>query len=319
MTVGSLPSLFVLVPTHNRVSLLERTVDSLLACERPADRDVRVVVVENGTKAGTEELLRGKVSWLRPEYRYHAQPNKSEAQNLCVDEAGDSLVVFLDDDVRVTPGLLVEYAKAAGDRRSGAIFGGGMLIDYETAPPRWLADYLPPSARGWHPQTYAPVSKGMPFPGCNWAAFAPDVRATGGFNPLFGPGGVNVGTGEDREMQAALTGRGCETVYVRDAIVWHYVPQDRCSTDWALQREFRNAIYKGFEMQAKGRAHHFAGVPIHLMLRAVIQSANALKARISGSERQRFVAMHALMTTRGMIRGARNHYLKRPVAEQQTY
>lgn len=50
----------VLIPTHGRPTLLERTVDSVLACAPPADRTVRLIVVENGGRLGAEALLAGK-------------------------------------------------------------------------------------------------------------------------------------------------------------------------------------------------------------------------------------------------------------------
>ena len=63
--------------------------------------------------------------------------------------------------------------------------------------------------------------------GCNWAAFTGDLRAAGGFDANFGPGSPTGATGQEAEMQERLLARGVRQVDVPDALVWHYVPEER--------------------------------------------------------------------------------------------
>jgi GT2 family glycosyltransferase len=300
----------VLIPTHGRPTLLERTIDSVLACTPPPDREVRLIVVENGGRNGAEEVLRSKGSWIRPEYRYHEQGNKSAALNAVLGEVDDCLLVFFDDDVRVDPMVLCHYAQAAGDSRSGAFFGGGFLIDYEERPPQWMVEYLPPSARGWRPapDAYQGLARGLAFLGFNWAAFSSDLRAVGGFDPRFGPGGTSGGTGQERAMQVALRDAGIPPRYVYDALVWHHVPRDRCSARWALGRAYRNAITVGHEMSIDPAVCRVAGVPRYLIRTAAELALRAAGAWLHAGAEERFKRTNELMVMLGTIKGIRTRW-----------
>lgn len=298
----------VLIPTHGRPTLLERTVDSVLACAPPADRTVRLIVVENGGRLGAEALLAGKAgTWLRPEYRYHERPNKSEALNSVLGELGDCLIVFFDDDIRVVPDILVHYAQAAGSDHAGIFFGGGVKIDYEVPPPEWLVKYLPTSAKGWHPppDPAAGITPRMAFLGFNWAAFSSDLLDVGGFDNRFGPGGLTGGTGQERGMQIALREAGVRSRYVHDAVVWHYVPQSRCNPKWALGRSYRHGITLGHELAVAPGQAVFAGVPRDLLAQAMQRGGRVLRAWLRGGPEVRFARTSELVEVLGRIRGLR--------------
>lgn len=265
-TLTTLTPIAVLIPTHNRNDLLARTLQSVLACEPPGNRSVRVIVIENGGEYGAKticEEAHGKIG--RPEYRFVELGNKSAALNAILSELPDHLVVFLDDDVRADPRILIEYAAAASDHREGRFYGGGVLIDYEDPPPDWLLHYLPKSATGWHPkpEDYAPMGK-MHFFGANWAAFSRDLLLVGGFDVQFGPGSRLGATGQETQMQSQLVQAGVRPVYIPGAIVWHYVPKSRCSPEWAVERARRMAVRSGY-LSASSRKHRAAlGIPAWL-------------------------------------------------------
>jgi glycosyltransferase involved in cell wall biosynthesis len=297
----------VLIPTHGRPTLLERTIDSVLACHRPADREVRLIVVENGGRHGAEQVLAPKGTWLKPEYRYHDKPNKSEALNSVLAELGDCFIVFFDDDIRVVPEILVHYAGAAGALRGGRFFGGGIKIDYEEPPPDWLLKYLPTSAKGWHPppDPQASITPRMAFLGFNWAAFSSDLIAAGGFDGRFGPGGLSGGTGQERGMQIALRNAGVVSHYIHDAVVWHYVPRSRCSARWALNREYRGGITLGHEMRVTEGQKTIAGVPRHMVKLAARRMLNVARAWLREGPEARFARMSQLVELLGNIKGLR--------------
>lgn len=307
--VDPLP-MVVLIPTHGRPTLLERTIDSVLACHPPADREVRLIVVENGGRQGAEALLARKGTWLKPEYRYHERPNKSEALNSVLRELDEVLIVFFDDDVRMVPEILQHYARAAGQRRGGKFFGGGVKIDYEDEqpPPPWLLRHLPTSATGWHPppDPKATIGSKLAFLGFNWAAFSSDLKAAGGFDARFGPGGLSGGTGQERAMQTALRERGVGSEYVHDAVVWHFVPASRSSPDFALQRSYRHAITVGHEWAFAGHEHTIGGVPSRLLKLALARALRIPRTWVRASEAERFVRRLEFAEVMGQIRGVRD-------------
>ena len=234
--------LTIVIPTHGRPTLLGRTLRSIALCDRP-DGYAGCIVVENGPPSGAEAVV-SDVAAEYPEaglrYLHHTQANKSAALNAAlVDVPDDTLVVFFDDDVRVEPGVLTAYAEA---QRAGHYFGGATACDYEKPPPSWLLASLPLSARGFGGDEAARVPF---FLGFNWAAFAGDVRAAGGFDPEFGPGAASGARGQESEAQKALRAIGVQPRFVPDARVWHYVPQERCSFTWAVRRKYAVGLMLG--------------------------------------------------------------------------
>ncbi len=248
--------LSAVIPTYGRAALLARTLDSLAACARPPGY-AGTLVVENGPKGAAEALVAeaaGRHPGLGLRYLHAERANKSAALNAALaDESLRGLLVFFDDDVRMAPGLLEAYAAAAAAHpEGGAFFGGPFSVDYEEAPPGWLLRHLPWSARGM--EFSGPDAEKRPdyYLGFNWAAFAGDIRAAGGFDPNFGPGSPTGARGQETYMQKALRQCGAEAVDVPEARVWHYVPRERCSPQWVVRRLHSSGRSRGSEER---RAH----------------------------------------------------------------
>lgn len=232
--------MYVVIPTHGRPSLLNRTLKSLSQCERPSVYR-SVYVVENGSNAGAEEIVEKYKDSLCSQYLYTPRGNKSGALNKALEQIESGLMIFFDDDVRLHPRVLEAYADAASDLERGAFFGGPTQVDYEEEPPNWIREYLPASATGW---PRGELGDEVNFLGFNWAAFAKDLKACGGFDPSVGPGTRS--TGQETEMQERLREKGTEGRYVPEALVWHYVPKSRCNPSWILDRAQRGGVGLGY-------------------------------------------------------------------------
>jgi glycosyltransferase involved in cell wall biosynthesis len=235
----------VIIPTAGRPELLRRTLESIEASCLP-DRYLGTIVVENGTKTGAEAVVADfKEEPVQARYLYSDSPNKSKALNLALKELqGDELVVFTDDDVRVGADWLDAYANASAGTLGGVMFGAPFEVDYQEEPKEWLKRYLPASAVGkkfheWNLHT----GEFDLFLGCNWGSFARDLVRQGGFNEHVGPGTGTVG--QERDMQIRLHRAGVQQQLIRDALVWHYVPVDRCSEEWILDRKSRHGYGLG--------------------------------------------------------------------------
>ena len=200
---------------------------------------------------GAETVVANAPSSLRVRYIHIEQGNKNLALNTAIRDLGDNcLLFFSDDDVRYAPDVLVRYHDAAIERGRGWFFGGPFGVDRDTPPPAWLDKYLPPSARGWEPDSANVDLEHAILIGFNWAAFVGDIRRAGWFDPIFGPGSAAGAPGDEKDMQLRLKRHGAQAHFVEDARVWHYVPVERCTVDWALHRNYRNAITK--QLLAKG-------------------------------------------------------------------
>lgn len=238
-----------MIATSNRPALLRRTLASLGQCDKPANY-VETVVIENGSRSGTEEVVRNADPWLRARYIFESKPNKSAALNRGLAELDDCVVFFTDDDARFHPPVLRAYNEASERFGKGHFYGGPTEADYEIEPAVWLKQYLPPSARGWRLEEAVETVQKPDFLGFNWAAFATDLKAAGGFDPNRGPGSPTGSVGQEKEMQQRLLKRGLQAIYVPEALVWHYVPRDRCSANWLLKRIYQHGIQAGIEQSS---------------------------------------------------------------------
>ena len=236
----------VVIPTCGGSILLERTLQSLCETGLPPNL-LEVIIVENGVKYQVETLVSLKFKKLPIKYLYSETPNKSMALNLALQDLDDDLlIVFLDDDVRVCSSLLAVYSDVANTFSRDFFFGGPMGVDYEEDPPTFLKEILPSSARGFDLGLEECEISAPLFMGCNWAAFAKDLKLIGGFDSRFGPGLTTAGTGQETTAMQKLLDAGVKAVYLPKAKNWHYVPRDRCNEQWLKKRAFKMGFSEGY-------------------------------------------------------------------------
>jgi GT2 family glycosyltransferase len=292
---------FAVIATHDRRELLERTLYSLAQCRIPAGFG-GTLVVENGARVGTEEIVRRAPPALGARYLFEPVGNKSRALNLALQATDDGLIIFLDDDVRMAPTLLESYVRSAVVAGRSHFFGGPVAPDYEQAPPQWLVKFLPLSARGWTPDDLASVASKPFFLGFNWAAYSDDLKRVGGFNEQFGPGAVTGSVGQEGEMQRRLGAAGVAATFVPEAMVHHWVPRDRCSAEWALERAYRDGIRMGLL-----RAHGTQIATLYDMLGLVKQAGTswigAQMKRLNTDPATLFAAQFRYRRRLGTLRG----------------
>lgn len=296
---------------------------SLAAAEHPPELR-RVFVVENGTVGEAKSTCEALSRKLPVEYHCMAQAGKSRALQWAVEQIEIGLVVFFDDDIRVSPGILCHYVAAAQRQGVNSVYGGPVGVDYEAPPEDWLIEFLPVSAVGWEPESPDEISlrKRGGFLGTNYAVFAETILEGGGFNLSVGPGALTAGTegnptGQEEELQRRLFARGVRPVYVRDAKVWHYVPKERCGTQWALHRIYRFHFSKQLVSgDAKQSSPHHFGVP-RWMFRKLCESYLLAKlAFIVPSRRRRFLLRRRFYRILGAATGYRAAHSRRGVIDQ---
>jgi glycosyltransferase involved in cell wall biosynthesis len=248
-----------------------------------------------------------------------ATANKSAALNAVLETLSDEFLLFLDDDVRLAPETVAEYAVAARGKDGGTYFGGPTGVDYEQPPPEWLKSYLPVSAVGWtidgrtdwlHVKRNDSVASSRKTEvrapnllGFNWAAFARDLKTAGGFDPRRGPGGSTGAQGQDTAMQIRLLEEGANWEYLPRAMVWHYVPRERCSPQWALDRSRKVGIASGLDMKPKGPVTN--GYPRWMIRPYLRKLASFVFSRLHPVSMRRFEAARDLAYFRGVMEGAR--------------
>lgn len=234
---------YILIAAHGDALRLQQTLHSLAACVMP-DNYCELILIENGAKAGIEEVAAAAPERLHIRYLYNSLPSKSEALNvgLAHVQDPDAFIFFTDDDVSLAPELLETYAHAAKIHGPGHYFGGPVYPDWEVKPPDWLLPCLPGSAKGWQLQQGALL---YAFLGFNWGVFLSDLKVTGSFDRRFGPGSPHGATGQETNMQVRMFRAGLVPIYLQNASVTHQVPLSRCNFLWVVQREFRSGVSAG--------------------------------------------------------------------------
>jgi GT2 family glycosyltransferase len=105
------PAISVIIPTYNRASLLERSLESLT--DQTLSRDAfEVVVVDDGSSDWTQSVCTKLADRLPLRYLRIENSGISAAKNLGVFAARAPLLLFFDDDDVADPGLLEAHVDA---------------------------------------------------------------------------------------------------------------------------------------------------------------------------------------------------------------
>jgi glycosyltransferase involved in cell wall biosynthesis len=106
------PTTSVIIPTHNRKDSLLQTLDSLRQQTFPMDRLV-VVVVDDGSTDDTQTIARQQFPFT---FRYLQQKNQgaTAARNYGATSSQSEILVFIDDDVTISPQTLEAMAETCG-------------------------------------------------------------------------------------------------------------------------------------------------------------------------------------------------------------
>jgi len=123
------PAVSVVVPTHNRVRVLPRTLESALAQQ---DVELEVVVVDDASTDGTWAYLEGhRDERIRP-VRNERNLGVSGSRNRGVEEARGEWIAFLDDDDLWAPSKLSKQLALARLEAADWVYTGHVVLDDRT-------------------------------------------------------------------------------------------------------------------------------------------------------------------------------------------
>ena len=105
-------SLTVVIPTYNRKNILKKCLNALFDQTYPQS-DYEVIVVDDGSTDGTEEIVKFLINNSPCILRYFKQEHKgpAAARNLGIKNANGKIILFIGDDIIATPNLIVEHMK----------------------------------------------------------------------------------------------------------------------------------------------------------------------------------------------------------------
>ncbi|HYA27762.1 MAG TPA: glycosyltransferase family 2 protein [Acidobacteriota bacterium] len=131
------PTISVIVATRNRRAALEQFLAS--ARGLPMEPQWELIVVDNGSSDGTNDLLASATVNLPLLVLQEPQQGKSRALNKGLTQARGEILLFADDDIMPDRQWLTELYQASLDYAEANVFGGRILLNYETLP-AWVTD-----------------------------------------------------------------------------------------------------------------------------------------------------------------------------------
>jgi len=174
------------IPTYRREGVLVDTLRQVLAQDPPADE---VLVVDQTPdaehEAETLAFLRdqaacGRIRWIR-----QFPANLPAARNRALAETSCEIVIFIDDDVILSPGFVAAHVANYSDPRVTAV--AGQILDSD----RKTVSELPKPARrrrfGWlhFPLNYDKRAFVVGGRGCNFSVRREAALAIGCFDPNY--------------------------------------------------------------------------------------------------------------------------------------
>jgi GT2 family glycosyltransferase len=224
------PSASIVIPTRARLPYLQVALCSIAADARHAGAEVLVI-----DDAGPSQAARELAARFGARYEPHPCPlGLNVARNTGVQRSHGELVVFLDDDVRASPGWLGALLQAARENPQVEVFAGPIRARLEGRAPRTCGRESPPITTlelGAH-DTDARYAWGA-----NMAIRREALQRVGPFDVSLEHGG------DEQEWQERLRERtpGARVMYVAGASVEHR----RSGRDARLRLLSRGAYTRG--------------------------------------------------------------------------
>lgn len=214
------PLITVQLCTYNRRALLERVLDALFAQDMDT-ADYEIVLVDDGSTDGTYEDVIAK---LAPACALTVvrQRNAGLAagRNAGIARARGELIMFMDDDVLATPGLMSAHVRCHRANARAICRGGVINVT--------SFDALPPATYSW--RNYS----GAYFWTTNVSVPLGLLKEAGGFDERFREYGW-----EDLDVGLRLRQLGVPSILAKDALVYHYKPAAPPSSFSAQARQAR--------------------------------------------------------------------------------
>lgn len=226
----SVPRISVIIPAYSSGRMLRETLEGLAAQEGAFE----VVVVDDGSTDGTADMVEGLPFPvpLRVERQQHR--GRAAARNVGAERAVAPVLLFLDADVRPTPGFIAAHLRhyRDGERRG---VQGRTLQDPRTLTTLFMqTSHMMPDLTVRRQQNLSPyhvITR-------NFSVSAAAFRDVGGFDEEF------VGYGwEDIELGLRLKQAGVRLHYDPEALAYHLDLQQLEDAMAKLRQAGEGAVY----------------------------------------------------------------------------
>ncbi len=233
------PRVTVIIPTHDRRDALACTLRALTRQRFPFS-DMEVVVVCDACRDGTDQMVSAFAAPFALRVVRQPGAGAGAARNAGVAASTGELLLFLDDDVEPTPGLIDAHVRAHGAARDRMVVGPyppvapGRLDLYRIQMREWWERQFYTMAQPGHRFTYRDVVSG------NLSLHRALFARAGGFDPAIPGAG-----GEDWELGVRLFDVGAQLVFAPDALAAHHERSDLARSFQRTRQEGRSDVRIG--------------------------------------------------------------------------
>ncbi|MES2999073.1 MAG: glycosyltransferase family 2 protein [Pseudomonadota bacterium] len=246
----------VVMPTCGRPLAPREAIRSLLACDLPR-RGVEVVVVDNNSDEAMSSALRAICESAGDPVRYVAEPSpgQSAARHRGAIEAHGEVLIYVDDDVQVSPAWIDAFLNAFEDGSVG-LAGGPSIPVFSGSIPPWFWDFIQPTPYGgWMCGWLSLLDIGKTVDGVdpiwiwglNFAIRRELLFKLGGFHPDLVPASMQRWQGDgETGLAFKATTSGVRCVYLQDALLHHVIGADRMTPEAFAKRAYYQGICNSF-------------------------------------------------------------------------
>jgi glucosyl-dolichyl phosphate glucuronosyltransferase len=228
----------VLICTFNRADRLAETLETLAAAKADGLR-WNVIVVDNNSNDTTREAVTARIHRFPVELRYlfESRQGKSHALNAGIAETDATIVLFTDDDVRVSEDWVAAACRPMLDDPTIDYTGGPVHPIWEQPCPRWFdrtrSDLWGTVAildHGQEPFIFEELRR-VPL-GANMAVRRRLIDRIGGFDPVLDRRGDSLLGQGQAEFFCRSRAAGARGLYVPAMLLHHHVPAARLTRSY---------------------------------------------------------------------------------------
>jgi glycosyltransferase involved in cell wall biosynthesis len=215
-----MPDISVIICTRNRADSLRRTLEAFGRIRIPGEREVELVVVDNGSTDSTPAVVKSThFNKLKLRYFFEPKSGLSNARNTGLSVGQGEIIIFTDDDVVPAADWLERLATPLLEKRYDAVVGRIEMAEHLRRPwmtpihKIWLA--APEMTCGWE----------LELIGANMGFHRSVLNRVPAFDPELGAGAL--GFGEESLFSWQLVEAGYRLHEVPEALIVHYFEPSR--------------------------------------------------------------------------------------------
>ncbi|MCI1193143.1 glycosyltransferase [Calidifontimicrobium sp. SYSU G02091] len=262
--------------THNHADRLARTLVDLSVL-RPPQQPWEVLIVDNGSRDATPELL-ARHAWPAAWQVRVVREEKlglSHARNRAVADARGEYILFMDDDETLDSDWLCAYERLI-DAHEPDAFGGRQIVMFEDDRPAWLRDELLGFLGELNRfERVGPLTDpDTPFYGGNFGFRRSVCEQVGGFDSMLGRKGRDNTGGEEVDFYRRLLNAGLKVWWTPEAMIYHRIQAVKLT-----KRYFYDLHYRMGRMEAIRKRGDASRIPPRYIFGQLLRAIAAVVAQ----------------------------------------